>query len=115
MIKPITIQGDVLNRKLSFIVPIFGGISGTELDILTLIIQYSTNNSICITSDLSKQLQIASGVTRSAFSTSLHRLEKKGIFNRTGKTITLHPVFNNIEKAEKLLITFSAVPESNED
>jgi hypothetical protein len=109
MIKPIRLTGDVLSLKVKCLVNIcFGGCAETELKSLTYLIQYSTNNSICLSIDISKQICSSAGIGRSAFGTALSRLESKGVIVRSGKTVTFHPVFNNIEVAEKILISFSA-------
>jgi DNA-binding MarR family transcriptional regulator len=109
MIKPIRLTGNQLELKVKCLSAIcFGGCAEAELKALTCLIQYSTNNSICLTIDVSKQIIVSAGIGRSAFSTALFRLEKKGIIVRSGKTITLHPVFNKIDETEKILISFSA-------
>ena len=107
MIKAITIKGGV-DKKIDIVSKIcFGQLPSTELRLLRLLIDFSTNNSITITPIVSKQIISAAELTQSSFGTSLHRLEKKGIINSSGKTKNLHPVFNNILTWDKILINFS--------
>lgn len=107
MIKPIKLKGSSLQVKCKCILELcFSGCSDSELEILALLIQYSTNNSITLTVDLARQIRQSAGVGESSFSTHLFRLDKKGIMVRQGKTITFHPIFNKIQETEKLLITF---------
>jgi len=110
MIKGLQIKGKPADRKIETITKIcFGQLADSELSLLKTIIDFSTNNSITITPELSKQILVAANLTQSSFGTSLHRLEKKGVLNSMGKTKNLHPVFNNILTWDKILISFEDI------
>lgn len=81
-------------------------LSETELDVLAVILDYSTNNAVTLSLDISKQVKQQADVTDSSFSTSLYRLEQKGIIIRQGKTIQFHPAFSNIHAVDSLIISF---------
>jgi len=81
-------------------------LSETELHVLAVILDYSTNNAITLSLDVSKQVKQQVDVSDSSFSTSLYRLEQKGIIIRQGKTIQFHPAFSNIHLMDSLIISF---------
>lgn len=81
-------------------------LSETELDVLAVILDYSSNNSVTLSLDVSKQVKQQAGVSDSSFSTSLYRLEQKGIIIRQGKTIQFHPAFSNIHSVDSFIISF---------
>lgn len=113
MIKPIKLRGNSLQIKAKCLMEVcFGGCSDSELQILAYLIQFSTGNSITLTVDLSRQIKASAGVGDSSFSTSLFRLEKKGVLTRLHKTVNLHPAFNNLQDVEKLMISFVDVEEN---
>jgi len=78
----------------------------TELRVLAVILDYSQNNSITITLEVARQAKLAADVTDTNFSTSLFRMERKGLFSKVGKTINFHPVFNAIHETERIVVTF---------
>lgn len=104
MIKKVTYPPD---RRLEIITrAMFGQLSEGELKLLNILISFSTNNSITLTPDLSKQAVSAAGITYSSFGTSIHRLEKKGVISSSGKTKILHPIFNGFNELDGMLINF---------
>ncbi len=109
-IKPV-IKGIEIDRsiqkKINVIVNLIcDGLSDSELNTLESIIKHSSNNTLFITPIVSKYIQDEFGITSSSFSTSLHRLEKKGIIKRSGKTVMIHPYFKDIASLDKLVISF---------
>ena len=78
----------------------------TELRVLAVILDYSQNNEVTITLEVAKQAKLAADVSDTNFSTSLFRMEKKGLFGKVGKTISFHPVFNKIHETDKIVINF---------
>ena len=108
MIKGIKLPGEAINKKIYIVThSCFGATSESELKLLRVIIDFATNNSITLTPEVSKQIISAAGISSSLFSTSIHRLEKKGILNSMGKTKNLHPVYKDILIWEKILISFN--------
>lgn len=83
-------------------------LSDTELSILSELIDMSQNNNITLTVSLTKQIRDELKITTSSFNTSLHRLEQKKVLNKTGKTIMLSPVFNNLSELDGLIIEFKS-------
>lgn len=81
-------------------------LSDTESLILSILLDYSTNNTITLSVDVTKQVKSQAGVTDSSFSTSIYRLEKKGLIIRAGKNIQFHPALNNIHSMDSLIINF---------
>ena len=114
MIKGIKLPGEAIDKKIYIVTQsCFSAVSESELRLIRVIIEFATNNSITLTPDVSKQIILAAGITKSLFSTSIHRLEKKGILNSMGKTKNLHPVYKDILIWEKILISFSEIQIQN--
>lgn len=97
------------NKKAEMLVKICFNVSlsRVELEVLAVIVDFSTNNSLAITLDIAKQIKNLLGISDSSFSTALFRLQEKGVIGKTGKTVTLHPSFNNIHTTEGILISFA--------
>jgi hypothetical protein len=113
MIKQIKLKGNSLQIKIKCIIELcFGGCSDSELEVMTWLLTYSTGNTITLSTETSRQIKQLAQVGPSAFTTSLFRMEKKGLINRTGKVIRLHPAFNNLDGADKILISFEEIKES---
>lgn len=98
-------------KKAEILCKIFfnSSLSDTELKVLAVILDYSTNNSITLTPDIGRQIKNEAAISETSFSTSLFRLEKKGIFSKVSRTITFHPVFSNIHTTERIVINFEQV------
>lgn len=92
----------------------FGYVSDTELNVLRLIIAYSTHNSMSVDINISSTISSSLKITNSAFNTTLFRLNKRGVIRKQGKLITLSPVYSKIEDMDKLLISFEAAAGSSE-
>lgn len=109
MTKSFKITDNSLKKKVDVVCKICFKqvLSETELDVLAAVILYSTNNSITITSDIGKQIKSEINITDTNFSTSLFRLEKKGVFSKDSKTITLHPAFTGMHDCDKIYISFT--------
>lgn len=100
---------NTLKSKIDILLRVmFETLPEAELKTLTAIIEYSTNGAIAITADIGRQIRDAGGITESSFSTSLYRLEKKGIIKRSGKTVFLNPVFVGIGELDKFVVSFEA-------
>lgn len=107
LVKGLKINVATLDKKVEVLAKLISGdLAGTELNTLVSVIQYSTNNSLFITPDISKHIKKEYGIGQSAFSTSLFRLKKKGIIKMDGKTITIHPIFTSVISLDKLVISF---------
>lgn len=85
---------------------LFGGLSTTERAILEYFINTSLNNVNLISADISREICGQLSLTQSSFNTTVFRLHKKGVIKKSGKTIELHPIFNNIQELDKLIISF---------
>jgi len=83
----------------------FGGCSASELSTLNAILSHSNNGSLSLSTDLSNAIKSSINQNDSLFRTNIHRLNKRGIIKKAGKTIYIHPLVN--EALDKLLIQFS--------
>lgn len=108
-VKKFKIKG-ATEKKADILCKIYfnSSLSDTELKVLAVILDYSTNNSITLTPDIGRQIKNEAAISETSFSTSLFRLEKKGAFTKQSRTITFHPVFSNIHTTEKVIITFES-------
>lgn len=85
---------------------LFGGISKSELNILCYLVDQSLNNTIILNNSYLEELKSKYDVSASAVGTSVFRMEKKGVLSKSGKTIMLHPIFNNVLNLNALVINF---------
>jgi len=100
-------SGGTLRERVELVCKIaFTPLAEAELVTLCLLIEYSNNNQIALTPDIGKQVR-GSAVSESSFSTSLHRLEKKKVINRSGRTIIITPLLKDIGNWDKLVISFT--------
>jgi hypothetical protein len=88
---------------------IFGSLSDKEIDLLTHLIGYSINNSMGISPEVSRQFKEQMNIRQSDFNVTMHRLDKKRAIAKSGKVITLHPIFHNLNEAENLIIRLSLI------
>lgn len=86
---------------------IFGSLSDKEIHLLTHLIGYSINNSMGISPEVSRQFKQQMNITQSDFNVTMHRLDKKGVIVKSGKAITLHPIFHNLNEVDNLIIKFN--------
>jgi DNA-binding MarR family transcriptional regulator len=107
--KGLRVDGTIKNKVRILSTIQFGGISDSELLVLSIIIYHSTNNSIALSSDMARQIKKEANITDSSFSTSLYRLKKQGLIRRDSKTITIHPIFSKLDDMERLVISFNSI------
>lgn len=115
MIKKIKLRGEALQIKCDILIRscFKSECSKAELSVVTVLIKYSTGNCINLTSVIADQARQSAGVSATNWTTCLFRLEKKGIISRAGKTISFHPIFNNIQDCESIMLNFeSEAPEN---
>lgn len=79
-----------------------------EIKVLSGIVKYAGTGSIALTVLLTKQIRTEYDLSESAFSTSAHRLEKKGLIVRHGKTVTINPLLLGLNETNKIAIFFQA-------
>lgn len=110
-VKVFKISDSSVSRKVDIVTMVYfkQQLSDTELLVLAAVINYSTNNTITLTPEISKAMRNETGVSDTSFSTSLFRLEKKGLYTKAGRTIQLHPAFSNIHSMDKLSIIFPII------
>jgi len=82
-------------------------LSDTELSILSELIEMSENNNITLSVQITKQIRSTLSITSSLCNTGISRLQEKGVITKTGKTIIISPVFNNLSELDGLVIEFS--------
>jgi hypothetical protein len=101
--KSITISAQ---RRIDIICHLqFGGCSSSELTTLDAILSHSNNGSCCLDANTSNTIKSSINQNDSLFRTNIHRLHKKGVIKKAGRTIYVHPLLN--ENLDKLLIQFS--------
>lgn len=83
-------------------------LSENELYILSELIEMSQGNNITLSVQITKQIRDELNISSSLFNTGIHRLEQKKVLNKSGKTIMLSPMFNNLSELEGLLIEFTS-------
>lgn len=96
-----------LEKRIKILTKVFfGEIPEGEMMCLEILIKYSNNNTLSLSGEVGKHIRTESGISESLFSTALHRLEKRLIIRRAGKTIFLNPVYNEITELGRLIIVF---------
>lgn len=84
----------------------FGRVPESEIAILKKLLYLSVNNQLVLGIEESKSLREELGISQSLLSTCLHRMVGRNIIKKSGKTITLSPVFADVNTIDKLLIKF---------
>ena len=54
-----------------------------------------------------KKYRKEAGVTECNFSTCVHRLVKKGIISKDGKTVVIHPRLNGVLEWDKIVLVIN--------
>jgi hypothetical protein len=99
-----------LSMKIKVICCVLGHkLSEAELLTLEGLIERSENNSLFLSIPAAMDLRGKKGLSDSALSTALHRLQIKKLIARNGKTISLLPAFNGIQELENLVIDFTGL------
>jgi hypothetical protein len=100
-------RDNTLRSKVSVLLAIQGiRLSEGEENSLLAVITYSDGAALHISAHTGGAMKKEFNLNDSSFSVGLHRLEKKKLIARSGKTISLNPMFNNIGDLEKLVISF---------
>lgn len=84
-------------------------LSDTETNILSELIEMSQGNNITLSVQITKQIRDELNISSSLFNTGIHRLEQKKVLNKSGKTIMLSPMFNNISELSEFIVGFTSV------
>lgn len=82
-------------------------LSSSELIVLKELVLISDGMPMYISSGISADIKQRTGLSESAYSTSLFRLKKKKLIAQDGKTISLNAGFNGLSKLENLILEFS--------
>lgn len=106
MIRSFKVENSLKSRVKVLLALSGQNLSDAEFSSLIAVISYSVNNSIFVSAHIGGIIKKEFGLSDSAFSTSLFRLEKKGLIKRDGKTIVLHPMLSNVGELEKLVVSF---------
>lgn len=107
----IKVKGDT-GSKIQAIALLNGLPALPEAEVKTLqgLIKYATNGSLFVSIELSKQIRAEFGLSTSSLATALHRLEKKGVIKKSGKTTFINAHFLNLDSLDKLLVQFIKEP-----
>jgi hypothetical protein len=112
MNKYINIPNVTLYKKVKIISLIFD-LTASERLLICKLIDYSINNTIALTIDISAKIR--GDITATSFNTGIFRLEKTGAIKKSGKTIMLHPIFNNISELDRFTFVFQSPQVFKED
>jgi DNA-binding MarR family transcriptional regulator len=108
MTKRFTIENSELKHKVSALCFLkFKGLSATEEAVLSWFVAGSVNSAISVDKSLTKQITHELNISQSSLSTSIFRLQEKGVIKKSGKVIILNPIFNDITNMDNLIISFS--------
>ena len=77
-----------------------------ELKVLSVLIKYSNGGCIGLGLEVVKEYRKEAGVTESNFSTCVHRLVKKGVISKDGKTVVIHPRLNGVLEWDKIVLGY---------
>lgn len=105
MNKSISIKESSIEKKVNVLNFMFD-LTASERALICKLMEYTINNTIALTIELSEQIR--GGMSGTSFNTGIFRLEKKRAIAKSGKTITLHPIFNNLDKLDQLVINFQS-------
>lgn len=116
MYKTIKLEGHPADVYTSIISRIrFKITSDTEVFVMQSLVRHSTNMSITMTKEANSYVANEVGITLNLLSTTLHRLEKKQTIRRTGRTILLHPAFNELETIKGIVFSVSPTTQTSQD
>ena len=102
-------QPATTQRKVFIICSLFDKqLSNNEINILSELVEMSQGNSITLNVQITKQIRETLDISESSLNTSIHRLEQKKVITKSGKTIVLSPIFNDLLSLEGLVIEFIA-------
>lgn len=107
MNKKVKINGSLYSKIRVMTLLIDKELSDLELKVLTGVVQLSENNTVFMSIPTGTKIKQDYRVSESGLSTGLHRLQKKGLIVRDGKTISLLPMFNNIQDLSNLIVNFT--------
>lgn len=102
----IKISPDKQVSVLSFIR--FGRLSDSEIGLISSLLGFREGLSVTMDSGVSKEIESKAGLTPAAISTYLHRLGRKGVIKKSGKTITFHPIYSALNY-KSLLLSFEHI------
>jgi hypothetical protein len=101
MTPKITIPADKQIAILSFIK--FGRLSESELALLTHLIQFREGLVVEMNKYEYSQISDGSGLNLAAIATTLHRLGSKGVIKKSGRIVSLHPIYNSLQYPDLIL------------
>ena len=108
MIKKLILRGDSDKKKIKLICDVkFGGVSDSELVVLHQVLRLALNGGLTVTREISKQMVDETGLSESVISTNLHRLSKKGLFDKSGRVITsINGLFKDVFEVKGYVFMF---------
>lgn len=75
-----------------------------ELKVLGVLIKYSSGGCIGLGIEVVKEYRKEAGVSESNFSTCVHRLVKKGVLSKDGKTVVVNPRLNGVLEWDRIVL-----------
>lgn len=85
---------------------LYPDLSTSEKVTLKAILSYSVDSFCILSPEVSRAVKTACNLSDTAFTTNIHRLVKKGVIKKNGKTIHLPPSLHNLDKVEALVLKF---------
>ena len=107
--KEIKVKGFKINNPLLIATLLCFGevLPEAELKVLSVLIKYSNGGCIGLGLEVVKEYRKEAGVTESNFSTCVHRLVKKGVISKDGKTVVIHPRLNGVLEWDKIVLVIN--------
>lgn len=98
---------NTIENKISLMCYVLNqSLAETEVRALAGIIRFATAGSVTLTIELTKQIRDEYSLSKSALSTSIHRVEKKGLIVRHGKVVTINPLLSVLNDINKIVVCF---------
>jgi len=98
---------DLLFQKVNFMAnQFFSGFSPIECQVMAQLIRIGENGMVNLSIDISKSITKALDLNNNTLNVSLSRIEKKGAIRKSGRIITMQPLWNNILTENEYLIEF---------
>ena len=86
-------------------------LSDSESAMMSLLIKYSTNNSLTLDVHLARQIREELGMGESLYGTCISRLTQKKCIRKEGKVVMLSPFYHNILSWKEVVIRIDSSPD----
>lgn len=88
-------------RIISFIK--FGRIGEQEMALIAALVPFREGLAVTLGKSVLDEIEKVTGFNSATISTYLHRVSKRGIIKKSGKTIYLHPIYGLLDYKDVLI------------